>query len=76
MNPTHKCPKDIVRRLNLEGGTGTGNGFYASCVGFKIRCNRARRRHGVLEVYSLNAAKWFRPSSTYFVDVYGRRIEA
>ena len=69
--------RDIVRVLNEYGGTGNGEGFYASYATWSIRCNRARRRKGVLEVHSFAVeGGWVEPSQQHFTDVYGREITA
>ena len=69
--------RDIVRRLNQEGGQGTGNGFYVPVATMLVRCNRARRRKGVVECHSLSCSPaWFVPSREQFTDVYGREIVA
>lgn len=64
--------RDIVRVLNEEGKV---DGFYAPVATMNVRCNRARRKRGILEVHSLSCSPaWFQPSREQFTDPYGREI--
>lgn len=69
---SHKYLRRLVRELNNQV-----NGFYVPAFGFSARCNRARFKHGVLEVKGLaTSPRWFIPSKMYFTGVNGNEIVA